>query len=1472
MPTTVTKSDADRGIQRTELLNRSTLPADVFEKALLTLSFDEMLDEPGPSAKFTQQTHTQFFHVDHLYRKNVILEKALKQRLAVLRAQFHAAKTRSSSPRASPEAQEQGSASLVKFDETIGIGQDDEEVETARIPWNWELGKREYREEFAADVMPQVLLDAMRDPTDTTHCQARYEPLDDSMMVMVHVRTPLLRHRVVTWSDFLCPNLRLEEWAKAEESVTTTKPTEIFNFPNGHLGKLEHRAEVMYPRDGARLSSVVTKSGGKKHVKVSLCKDDYLVYMQKRPTHALVDGVDASARSHAITAYFKEGATLCVSRGAPEEDGENATAAELVYTQANGLIVTVTAQGNVYMSYPKPRVPIVAKVVADAAEEPVVTTIEESEESQEPVVEGKTGEGKAEAMEGTGAEGVKKDDNRAEGEAAPTENDAIMSALGTSAELWRCVRPNGTVLRRLVDGSTQCLLPNANIATKGAEANACWVTTNNNGDQMRLETNGDSTHLGSQQIFTQTDPETGAFVMTREDLAMCITYSDGSMLAQHADGTRQYTDRFTEKGKGRYEVECPSLAPVAIDEKVSTKLDDGKAKTSSKMAAQGGGTVQTVESTIVITLADGTVIQKLLPHGSATVTRPNGTRFLLCLEGKVVLVPNTVAADEVPVKLLAGEYEAREIPKEVYTLDYMTGKVTTMDLEDNVYAADLAGKVTCSLSRYEGLELDNRLDAKYFPPPDNATQPRAFVVRGDGSGFELLSPDAVTEFFHGVENNPRIRALPAEDLDGLTLASPADEPIEGMLGRERSLKFLEKLASAPAYRRVPVLPKVLKATPAGLRTEQDSEAARFVVYRQLVQVAALTEEELLQAAVDRAEYVEWTRGRKVADADFEVEDARSFEEREEEERLQLELSTARARRKESTMRSTRDMGEVVAKREARLPSGVVNGAQDFSNTGRPGMVSTPQPIKPPGTSAAFSSVDGQGMQETKTFFANKGTKPVAKDMKGASQQIFDEAISMDPTFGTFFENSSLEQKFGIGALLDEVSLLCHPLHEPGMHANDLRGLLKQRPSAETHEAAEQHRSQLAQCMESLSTLGRTVGRIFLRPHDPTLRTVDLRREPYSNVLDAAPAVVANVAPTLMRCLGFDLQDEGADGGVLVQRKSDVHVKDGLRELVALLRLLADSIVPSEAGEGQAEGERPASSQNAGDDSDEEEDRFNEQRDEIEDINYGAGLTREDVEVQHKSHGQSFKLGSASQSQRLRTGDTVKSGGNYGEPNEEYVRREASSRQGVHTSSTARQSELDGASSKFAHWNIDPEHVDFGVVRLGCTYRITVALLNVSNTTGRLRVESKVLNDDPQSVLSIMQRPGEVAPGMTKRLEVQFYAGDIGAVRGELTVVTEQHTYRLPVSASVATGEMAPPGGMLPPLQKPNFSKTEGKFGPIGQCRLISEVPTSSTQTLIENLKKNRSRPLSGAISRPPTGSRPPSGRLRPLNSSREAIY
>jgi hypothetical protein len=181
-------------------------------------------------------------------------------------------------------------------------------------------------------------------------------------------------------------------------------------------------------------------------------------------------------------------------------------------------------------------------------------------------------------------------------------------------------------------------------------------------------------------------------------------------------------------------------------------------------------------------------------------------------------------------------------------------------------------------------------------------------------------------------------------------------------------------------------------------------------------------------------------------------------------------------------------------------------------------------------------------------------------------------------------------------------------------------------------------------------------------------------------------------------------------------------------------------------------------------------------------------------------------------------------------------------------------------------------VDFGVVRLGCTYRITVALLNVSNTTGRLRVESKVLNEDPQSVLSIMQRPCEVAPGMTKRLEVQFYAGDIGAVRGELTVVTEQHTYRLPVSASVATGEMATPGGMLPPLQKPNFSKTEGKFGPIGQCRLISEVPTSSTQTLIEILKKNQSRPLSGVISRPPTGSRPPSGRLRPLSSSREAIY
>jgi hypothetical protein len=355
----------------------------------------------------------------------------------------------------------------------------------------------------------------------------------------------------------------------------------------------------------------------------------------------------------------------------------------------------------------------------------------------------------------------------------------------------------------------------------------------------------------------------------------------------------------------------------------------------------------------------------------------------------------------------------------------------------------------------------------------------------------------------------------------------------------------------------------------------------------------------------------------------------------------------------------------------------------------------------------------------------------------------------------------------------------------------------------------------------------------------------------------------------MRCLGFQLEDESAQEGVMVQQKPDVHLKDGLRELVAMLQLLTDSIAPNDMEPGGEVRQKRMSR----DDSDDEDDRFFEEEEE-EDVSYGTGLTREDVEVQHKSHGQSFKFQPDFIDDPRRT-DTIKSGGDYAESNEAYVRREASARQGTHTASTAKRSELEGATSKFANWQITPERVDFGVVRLGCTYRLTVALLNVSNTTGRIRIESKVLNDDAQSVLRVMHRPGEVAPGITKRLEVQFYAGDLGAVHGELTVATEQHTFRLPVSASVVSGDK---GGMLPPLQKNNFSKTEGKFGPVGQSRLVSEVATPRTQQHVDSCKADHnplppvrppsaSRPLSGAASRPMSGLR-----SRPLSSRGEDIH
>jgi len=120
-----------------------------------------------------------------------------------------------------------------------------------------------------------------------------------------------------------------------------------------------------------------------------------------------------------------------------------------------------------------------------------------------------------------------------------------------------------------------------------------------------------------------------------------------------------------------------------------------------------------------------------------------------------------------------------------------------------------------------------------------------------------------------------------------------------------------------------------------------------------------------------------------------------------------------------------------------------------------------------------------------------------------------------------------------------------------------------------------------------------------------------------------------------------------------------------------------------------------------------------------------------------------------------------------------------------TSSTARQT-WHSSTAPFASFVLQPAAVDLGAVRKGCTYRAVVSLTNAGSVTGRFQViqPRPAAERDDLLHLRVLYRPGLVAPGLQRRLEVELYAGTAGELQESIEVRSEQHVFHLPVRATV----------------------------------------------------------------------------------------
>ena len=175
-------------------------------------------------------------------------------------------------------------------------------------------------------------------------------------------------------------------------------------------------------------------------------------------------------------------------------------------------------------------------------------------------------------------------------------------------------------------------------------------------------------------------------------------------------------------------------------------------------------------------------------------------------------------------------------------------------------------------------------------------------------------------------------------------------------------------------------------------------------------------------------------------------------------------------------------------------------------------------------------------------------------------------------------------------------------------------------------------------------------------------------------------------------------------------------------------------------------------------------------------------------------------------------------------NESYVAAEGSAAFKSRTTST-----FHGAKTNvFPTFAFLPHTSNFGNIRAGVTYRMTCVLTNKGHTNSRFQIQQP--DQAPGVHMRILYRPGMVAPGLERRLEIELCALQEGKIEGCLVVRTESNVFRLPIHARVGSSDAT--------VGPSRLANTRG-FGGIGKVRLFDLAPPPAMQVAIARQERKK---------------------------------
>ncbi|XP_042644440.1 sperm-associated antigen 17 isoform X3 [Tyto alba] len=303
-----------------------------------------------------------------------------------------------------------------------------------------------------------------------------------------------------------------------------------------------------------------------------------------------------------------------------------------------------------------------------------------------------------------------------------------------------------------------------------------WITTTPSG--IRVGTEGAKRiELKPLLVYQATDPADGTVMTVRDDEVIIVEKLDGSRVVDHADGTRITT----------FYQNCKELLVPEDSEETDEPLETITRKVKCMQ-------VENPEfATVTTNCEDGTCCTTF-GDGTSIIAKPRGTYQVLPIKTGCLFIDEDCSAVYThEVYNFISKKEEKQAGR--YIMKHTSSTICEMmDPEGNLFKVMADGSTDVCVPSIGSDDKEDRSSASVLPEVNKPITyhehfPRFFIIYADGSGTELLRSRDVHKYLAEVQSDPAAAVLqdPVQECPGvlsITILRPLAEASPWVMKRE----------------------------------------------------------------------------------------------------------------------------------------------------------------------------------------------------------------------------------------------------------------------------------------------------------------------------------------------------------------------------------------------------------------------------------------------------------------------------------------------------------------------------------------------------------------------------------------------------------------------------------------------------------------------------------------------------------------